>query len=291
MLYLLVVITAVLGIWWWKSRRHPTTTLPNGLVVHSWQPGETSYLYTEIFADRSYAEEGVDYSSARQIVDVGANIGMFAVWASREAPRAKILSLEPVPAVHAVLQANAKLHAGGRITALNVGASSATGNVELKFHPHFSLWSTAERGFDESRAQRLGADLPAILQASPQGRWVPAPLRLCLARLLLRLLNRTSKVRARGGVLPTPLTHFLPQVRCKLCRLSDVFAANGVDSVDILKVSKLAPLASGAIIHSTPSLPPAQVDVEGHELDVLRGIDERDWPKIKRYSGAARARE
>jgi len=236
----IAALATVLGLLWWRSRRKPTTTLPNGLTVHSWQEGETSYLYTEIFADRSYAEEGVDYASARQIVDVGANIGMFAIWAAQEAPRAKILSLEPVPVVHAVLCANAKRHGGGRITALNTGASSSAGEVEFDFHPHFSLWSTAERGFDKSRAERLGADLPTILQSSPQGRWIPAPLRLRMARLLLRLMNRTSKVR------------------CKLCRLSDALAANGITEVDVLKV-----------------------DVEGHELDVLRGVDEGDWPKIK----------
>lgn len=40
------------------------------------------------------------------ILDAGANIGLFALWAAREAPRARIISVEPSPETFELLQQN-----------------------------------------------------------------------------------------------------------------------------------------------------------------------------------------
>ena len=47
-------------------------------------------------------------------------------------------------------------------------------------------------------------------------------------------------------------------LRCPICSVSNLISSHGIEQVDFLKI-----------------------DVERGELDVLRGIDIEDWPKIK----------
>jgi amino acid adenylation domain-containing protein/FkbM family methyltransferase len=51
------------------------------------------------------------------------------------------------------------------------------------------------------------------------------------------------------------------KLRCSLIRLSDLIAAEGIDRVDLLKI-----------------------DVQKSELELLNGVDEHDWPKIRQIA-------
>ena len=51
------------------------------------------------------------------------------------------------------------------------------------------------------------------------------------------------------------------EVQCKLTTLSNICREYSIPRIDLLKI-----------------------DVEGAELDVLRGIEEEDWPKIKQIA-------
>src|SRR5262249_50665100 len=44
------------------------------------------------------------------VIDVGANIGLFALLASREAEGVRVISMEPLPPIYSVLRANYDLH-------------------------------------------------------------------------------------------------------------------------------------------------------------------------------------
>ncbi len=91
-----------------------------------------------VFVDRDYDAPGVDWAKARNIVDIGAHVGSFTIWAGRRAPAAQILAVEPNPSSFQLLRRNIEESAlGERTTALNwaVGASPGVGSLTLVEHP------------------------------------------------------------------------------------------------------------------------------------------------------------
>lgn len=74
------------------------------------QQERASLLFTDLFEHRSYFQFGIVIGAGTTVVDVGANIGLFALQASREAEGVRIFSLEPLPPIYEVLKANYDLH-------------------------------------------------------------------------------------------------------------------------------------------------------------------------------------
>jgi FkbM family methyltransferase len=62
--------------------------------------------FWQVFLRRVYRVKATD----RVILDLGANIGIFTLYAARQAPEATILSLEPFPATYDRLLANIRNH-------------------------------------------------------------------------------------------------------------------------------------------------------------------------------------
>ncbi len=123
-------------------------------------------MYGEIFLDNSYLKHGVTLNPGAIVYDVGANIGMFALWAHRACKGdVRVLSFEPMPAIHRVCSANAARFGGdGSLRVAPVGLSDTARTAVFNYHPRFSLWSTAHAGFDAERMERLARDLPAMTE-------------------------------------------------------------------------------------------------------------------------------
>jgi len=68
---------------------------------------ETDYIYHEIFVLQAYLRHGVTIRDGDCVVDAGANIGLFTVFASRLARDLRLFSFEPNPAAFACLKSNA----------------------------------------------------------------------------------------------------------------------------------------------------------------------------------------
>jgi SAM-dependent methyltransferase len=68
----------------------------------------------------------------RNILDIGANIGLYSIRFAKLIPNARVFSFEPMPASFAYLQRNiASNSVGDRITSFNYGLSKANGAVEF----------------------------------------------------------------------------------------------------------------------------------------------------------------
>jgi FkbM family methyltransferase len=90
-----------------------------------------------VHVDGDYEIPGFDWAAARTIVDIGAHVGSFTVWAALRSPRARVLAVEPNPETFALLTEN--LGDNGlldRVTAVNaaVGANPGVAALELVEH-------------------------------------------------------------------------------------------------------------------------------------------------------------
>jgi FkbM family methyltransferase len=122
----------------------------------------TQYIYDEIFVGGTYDHPQLKLPERPTIIDVGANIGLFTIWAARRHRPRTILAYEASPTTHECLVDNAARHVDGEVTAatcVNLAVSSEAGR-ELVLHqpPWVSGLSTILDGatlpwIDELRAK------------------------------------------------------------------------------------------------------------------------------------------
>jgi amino acid adenylation domain-containing protein/FkbM family methyltransferase len=201
--------------------------LPDGTAIAHLNAAETQVMYEEIFVRGEYFKHGIELPRDACVIDVGANIGLFALFAARRAPNARIFALEPIPAAHAMLTLNARIH-GMQLTALDCAAGASAQTAAFTYFPHFTVMSGryADTGEEVAIMRRMLAESSAL--DSPQ-------------------IDELLADRLECEVLDRPVR-----------TISEVIAEYGLDCVDLLKV-----------------------DAERSELDVLAGIAEDDWPKIR----------
>jgi len=105
-----------------SSRDSPTTTsdadacvfergdvalLPNGARMRFVSRPDVQFLYDEIFVDECYAKHGLEIREGATVIDVGGNIGMFALYAARKAGTSgRVFAMEPIPKTFAALREN-----------------------------------------------------------------------------------------------------------------------------------------------------------------------------------------
>lgn len=59
------------------------TRLPNGLDLAYVSKEDVAFLYKEIFLEGAYSRHNAEISPGDTVIDVGANLGLFSIWASR----------------------------------------------------------------------------------------------------------------------------------------------------------------------------------------------------------------
>src|SRR5690348_4050815 len=80
--------------------------LPNGFKVAGFNDLEPAVLYHEMFVERSYLRNGVALSPGDVVFDVGANIGMAALFFYAECPAISVHAFEPGSRTFAALREN-----------------------------------------------------------------------------------------------------------------------------------------------------------------------------------------
>jgi 31-O-methyltransferase len=272
-------------------RRRRTRTLPNGLQLEYVSAPDVAFLYDEVFVQRCYAAHGLPpLRPGDTVLDVGANIGVFALYAAAAvAPGGVLLSAEPAPATCDVLRRNLARHVSAadvdvrvRCVALSDGAAQA---AELVFYPRAAGWSSLYAN-DAEVAANVAAFADAAL--APALAALAAPLR-ALAPLLARL---RGPGRAAGAGPPAEATpRRLRWLRSALAALGAwLYAAalravlrrmlGGAVRTQCALTSVSALLASEGIAADAP-IALLKIDVERAELDVLRGVAPADWPRIR----------
>jgi FkbM family methyltransferase len=90
-----------------------------------------------VHVDRDYDIPGLNWSKTRTIVDVGAHVGSFTIWAALRSPAAKVLAIEPNPETFQLLLRNLRDNElQNRATAVNFAVGGGSGVAALELIEH-----------------------------------------------------------------------------------------------------------------------------------------------------------
>ncbi len=223
-----------------------TTVLPNGKSVFCLSPSDTLFIYKEIFEDESMRKHGIILRDGDCVMDVGANIGLFTLFVTDSCRNATVYAFEPIPDIFETLRLNTNL-TNHRIIPLPIGLGSESRTAEFTYYPRVSTISTLHPEGSEEMREGVRSFL--------MGREIEKKLKASRAAFLLRLPMFLRKALAR---FVTAYLFKPKRVACQVRILSEVISEQGISRIDLLKI-----------------------DAEGSEEDILAGIQENDWGKIR----------
>jgi len=126
-----------------KLKGRPFVAVSNGGVRLRLDPlaGE-SYTFFENLVRRDYLRNGIALRTGDTVVDIGANIGTFALLAaSIVGPAGRVVAVEPAARTFARLEENARLNDFGNLTCVRAALDREPGTLALGLHPKSALSS------------------------------------------------------------------------------------------------------------------------------------------------------
>lgn len=207
--------------------------LPNHMAIVQQNKHETDFFYQQIFVDQTNFRHGITLRDGDCVFDVGANIGMFALFAQQVRRNISLFAFEPIPAIFEALAINTSLYCDNA-KLFQCGLAEKSGDAEFTFYPDSS---------------------------SQSGRYAEAEdERAVLRSIIANTSGNGSNGSDASGYLDQVVQDRVQgtKVTCQLKPLSAVIREHHVDRIDLLKI-----------------------DVEKSELDVLAGIEDGDWARIR----------
>lgn len=80
-----------------KREKLKSLRFRNNLVLHSPSQVDLGFLFHEIWLDGVYNRSGYEVGQGDIVIDIGANIGTFAIYVAASAPGVKVFAYEPFP--------------------------------------------------------------------------------------------------------------------------------------------------------------------------------------------------
>src|SRR5215469_2062639 len=186
-------------------------SLPDGTEVFSLNDNETQYLYEEIFEQREYLPRD-ELPERPVVVDLGANIGMFSLFAIKEWSPSRVIAVEPIAELREVLGLNLREFKEARIVPVAAGREREAG--VFTYYPGFSIMS--------GRYCNATRDLETAKS---------------IARQKARAMTREDREYYEDVLdfLLTPLFSAVPE-RVDVWPLSEIIRECGLTEIDLLKV-------------------------------------------------------
>jgi FkbM family methyltransferase len=166
-------------------------------------PSQLLYQIQEIFDERVYLQHGVRVGKGDVVLDVGANVGVSAVFFAAECG-AVVHSFEPVPPIFEILCEN--IRPFPNCFAHNVGLSAVSGKATITYYP--------------------AADAMSGLYADPD-------IDRAFTRACMRNLGMSAEETERSleGRYDDPI-----ELACELSTVSSVLADDAIERVTLLKI-------------------------------------------------------
>jgi amino acid adenylation domain-containing protein/FkbM family methyltransferase len=199
----------------------------DGLEVAHFNREETESIYKEIFQEQIYLRHGITLADGDCVFDVGANIGLFTLFAHQTCADLKVFAFEPIPQIFDRLKSNVTRY-GLEAELFNCGLSDKKGESKYLFYPN---WTGMSGAYADASAD--AEVTKAYLRNQPES------------------LREYGEAALNGRFDAEP--HWRPTTT-----LSAVLREKNVPRIDLLKI-----------------------DVEKSEWDVLQGIEDADWGKVR----------
>ncbi|MGI8918000.1 MAG: FkbM family methyltransferase [Pyrinomonadaceae bacterium] len=81
----------------WRRTSLSQLKLRNGIVLNGPDTIDLAFLFHETWQRRIYSPAGYEIGPGESVIDIGANIGVFATFAATQAPGVRVFSFEPFP--------------------------------------------------------------------------------------------------------------------------------------------------------------------------------------------------
>ena len=152
------------------------------------------YLRWETFKRGQYSHAGFELQVDDTVIDIGANIGMFALWAEPQIPLGRLICIEPNPSALEFLRMNIRQNDLRNTTIIPAAAGGEIGIMELVSHHGW-----------EAMAHSAALDVPWIFNTSTMGR-----IARCLTQRSLRQAHPTTATK-RFVLQLMPLSRILEE--------------------------------------------------------------------------------
>ncbi|WP_406826316.1 amino acid adenylation domain-containing protein [Pedobacter sp. KACC 23697] len=184
--------------------------LSTDLDLYAYNKTELQFLYEEVFVEQCYLKYGITIPDNACIVDIGANIGMFSVFAGMQAKNVKVFSFEPLPPTFELLRLNTSLYPYD-YNVFNIGISDREETAVFSYFPNATVLSSR---YSE------GEDITETVKQT--------------------ILNKEgdSQTDLTDGEVNELLKDRLitEKFECKLKSLSQIIAEHGITQIDYLKI-------------------------------------------------------
>lgn len=231
-----------------------TTNFPcNELVVEDGSKyfcvnkDEAAFLYQKLFREDEYGQGIVKVEPGMTVLDVGGNIGMFMHWAATRAGSGdmKIMAFEPAPPLYYVLDKNAQML-----------REQFGEKCDIKTYPF---------GLSNSEVKEIDFEYYPNLTL-----WSSAHKDMIGDNVVPEAMDLVKMNNSEGKLDDTKLDSIQQSLSTEkyttsLQRLSDVLRRE----------------EAAGTMSKDQALDLVKIDVEGHELEVLEGIDESDWGRVR----------
>ena len=88
-------------------------------------------LFNQVWLSRGYSPAGFEIQPGDTVIDIGAHVGFFSVFAARKAKRGRVYSFEPAPQNFALLQKNVALNGIKNIVLHQAAVSRSRGEKDF----------------------------------------------------------------------------------------------------------------------------------------------------------------
>lgn len=175
--------------------------LEDGLQVFASSNIELQFMHEEIFRLGRYND--IDLPDHPFVLDVGANIGMFAIFIKLKHPGAEILAFEPAPDTAGILRQNIELHKFEDVLVREVALGSGPEPAaQFTYYPALPGNSTRYPEQKESAKVALTRFYSArVAERLYKGRDITVPVERLSAFLSADRPVDLLKVNAQGGEL------------------------------------------------------------------------------------------
>ncbi|MDP2704170.1 MAG: FkbM family methyltransferase [bacterium] len=144
------------------SRPTVVYTLRNGIVCAVRSKTNDRVIFNQIWLQRVYVPQGFEIKNRDLVIDIGAHIGLFSIFAATYAANGRVYAFEPAPENFRMLQRNIRLNKISNIIPANQAVAEVSGTRDFILYKEstaahsFVFGETEER--DIIKVQTVGLD-------------------------------------------------------------------------------------------------------------------------------------